>query len=102
MANTDTALTPLVESSRAGLASIGSLFEQPSNLSATTRAAYVVGGLGLAALSVQPRPNPLLNVLALAGGAYLAWSGYKGYCPIKAAFLDGGASDGANARIDAV
>jgi threonine/homoserine/homoserine lactone efflux protein len=29
-----------------------------------------------------------LNVVALAGGAYLAWSGYQGRCPVKAALVD--------------
>jgi hypothetical protein len=30
---------------------------------------YVIGGLGLTAAGAQPRPNPLVNVLALAGGS---------------------------------
>ncbi len=64
-----------------------SLFEGQPNLTWGQRAAYVVGGLGLAAAGVQPRPNPLLNVLALAGGSYLAFSGYKGHCPAKAALF---------------
>jgi threonine/homoserine/homoserine lactone efflux protein len=59
------------------------------NLSATQRAIYVVAGLGLAAAGAQPRPNPLLNVLALAGGAYLAWSGYQGHCAIRATLAGG-------------
>jgi threonine/homoserine/homoserine lactone efflux protein len=46
-------------------------------------------GLGLAAAAAKPRPNPLLNVLALAGGSYLAWRGYVGNCPVKAALTDG-------------
>lgn len=58
------------------------------NLTGSQRAMYVMAGLGLAAASVKPRPNPLLNVLALASGAYLAWRGYEGYCPIKAALID--------------
>ncbi len=65
-----------------------SLFEGQPNLTWGQRAAYVVGGLGLAAAGAQPRPNPLLNVLALAGGSYLAYSGYKGRCPAKAALFD--------------
>ena len=39
----------------------------------------------LAAAGAKPRPNPLLNILALAGGSYLAWRGYMGTCPVKAA-----------------
>ena len=54
----------------------------------TQRAMYVAGGLGLAAAGAKPRPNPLLNVLAIAAGSYLAWSGYEGRCPVKAALLD--------------
>jgi hypothetical protein len=74
-----------------------SLFEGQSNLSSTQRAVYVVGGLGLAAAAVQPRPNPLLNLLALVGGSYLAFSGYKGRCPAKAALS--GVSEGEIGRI---
>ena len=48
------------------------------------RAAYVLGGLGLAAVGVKPRPNMLLNFVALAAGAYLAYRGSTGYCPAKA------------------
>lgn len=62
-----------------------------NNLTASQRAIYVIAGLGLAAAGVKPRPNPLLNVLALASGAYLAWRGYEGSCPVKAALIDGGA-----------
>lgn len=64
-----------------------SLFEGQPNLTWGQRVAYVVGGLGLAAAGAQPRPNPLLNVLALAGGSYLAYSGYKGHCAAKAALF---------------
>ena len=66
------------------------MLEPPSgspNLSIPQRAAYVALGLGLAAAGAKPRPNPLLNVLALAAGSYLAWSGYQGRCPVKAAVL---------------
>ncbi|WP_230533441.1 YgaP-like transmembrane domain [Microvirga roseola] len=62
------------------------------NLSTTERAAYIVAGLGLAAAAVKPRPNPLLNLLALAGGSYIAWRGYLGSCPVKAALVDSGHS----------
>ena len=58
------------------------------NLSATERAVYMAVGLGLAAAAAQPRPNPLLNVLALAGGSYLAWSGYQGHCVRSAQRLE--------------
>ena len=57
------------------------------NLTTMERAAYIVAGLGLAAAGVKPRPNPLLNVAALLGGSYLAWRGYVGSCPVKAALF---------------
>jgi hypothetical protein len=60
------------------------------NLTTQQRAIYMLAGLGIAAAGVKPRPNPLLNVLALAAGSYLAWRGYEGSCPIKAALLDEG------------
>jgi threonine/homoserine/homoserine lactone efflux protein len=59
-----------------------------ANLSLGERTIYVVAGLGLAALGAKPRPNPLLNVVALAGGAYLAWSGYEGRCVVKKALRE--------------
>lgn len=59
-----------------------------NNLSTSQRALYMVAGLGLAASSVTPKPNPLLNIIALASGAYLAWRGYEGSCPVKAALFD--------------
>jgi hypothetical protein len=65
----------------------GSLMNGEPNLSATERGLYMLGGLGLAAAAAKPRPNPVLNVLALAGGAYLAWRGYVGNCPVKAAVM---------------
>jgi uncharacterized membrane protein len=58
-------------------------FNGPQNLSFKERAISVVLGLGLAAAGVKPRPNPVLNVLALAGGAYLAIRGATGRDPIK-------------------
>lgn len=57
------------------------------NLSTAERGIYMIAGLGLAALATKPRPNPLLNVLALADGSYLAWRGYVGHCPVKAALI---------------
>jgi len=63
------------------------LFNGPQNLSAKERALSIVAGLGLAAASIKPRPNPFLNVAALLGGAYLAVRGATGRCPIKQAVL---------------
>jgi Protein of unknown function (DUF2892) len=62
------------------------------NLTTTERAVYIVAGLGLAAASLKPRPNPLLSALALLGGSFLAWRGYLGNCPIKAALIGSGPS----------
>jgi uncharacterized membrane protein len=70
-----------------------SLFEGTPNLSFNERAISVVGGLGLAAAAAKPRPNPLLNILALLGGAYLAYRGATGYCPAKAAIEGSGGFD---------
>jgi uncharacterized membrane protein len=64
-----------------------SLFEGPPNLSLQERAISVVAGLGLAAAATKPRPNPLLNVLALLGGAYLAYRGATGHDPLNMALL---------------
>jgi threonine/homoserine/homoserine lactone efflux protein len=77
---------------------VGAVFPAERNLSMTERAIYVALGLGLAAAGTKPRPNPLLNVLALAGGSYLAWTGYNGACPVKAALTDQGGSRGRLAR----
>ena len=74
----------------------GSLMNAEPNLSTTERGAYMLAGLGLAAAAVKPRPNPLLNILALLGGSYLAWRGYVGNCPVKAALMG---SDGSSGRI---
>lgn len=63
------------------------VFGGEPNLSTTERGLSVVLGLGLAAAGAQPRPNPLLNVLALAGGVYLALRGASGRCPVKAALF---------------
>ena len=70
-----------------------SLFEGSPNLSFNERAISVVIGLGLAAAGVKPRPNPLLNIAALVGGAYLAYRGATGHCPVKAAITDAGGHD---------
>jgi threonine/homoserine/homoserine lactone efflux protein len=65
----------------------GSFLNGRPNLSTTERAVYIAVGLGLAAAAAKPRPNMLLNILALAGGSYLAWRGYEGSCPVKAALF---------------
>jgi hypothetical protein len=72
---------------RARLAQLKETF-MDQNLTSSQRAIYMIAGLGLAASSLRPRPNPLLSVLALASGAYLAWRGYEGFCPVKAAIID--------------
>ncbi len=66
-------------------ATAGSLMNGEPNLSTTERGVYMLAGLGLAAAAAKPRPNPLLNIVALLGGSYLAWRGYVGNCPVKAA-----------------
>jgi hypothetical protein len=68
---------------------LSDVFGGPPNLSTAERAIYIAVGLGIAAAGAKPRPNPLLNVLALAGGSYLAWSGYHGRCALKAVVADG-------------
>lgn len=60
------------------------LVPHQQNISMGERSLSVVGGLAMAAAAATPRPNPLLNVLALAVGSYLAYRGATGYCPIKA------------------
>jgi hypothetical protein len=60
------------------------------NLSFLERAAYITVGLGIAAAGAKPRPNLLLNVLALGVGGFIAWAGYVGHSPIKAALTNGG------------
>lgn len=59
------------------------------NLSITERSLSVVGGLALAAVAAQPRPNKVLSLVALAAGAALAIRGATGYCAVKAAVSDG-------------
>jgi len=55
------------------------------HLTMTERGLSVALGLGIAAAGIKPRPNPLLNVLALGVGSYLAYRGATGYCPVRAA-----------------
>jgi uncharacterized membrane protein len=77
-------------------AKVGSLMNGEPNLSTSERGAYMLAGLALAAAGVKPRPNPLLNVIALLGGSYLAWRGYVGNCPVKAALMG---SESASRRV---
>jgi threonine/homoserine/homoserine lactone efflux protein len=75
-------------------AKAGSLLDGEPNLTTMERGTYMIVGLGLAAAAVKPRPNPLLNVIALLGGSYLAWRGYVGNCPVKAALFGPETSSG--------
>ena len=63
---------------------------EPGVLSTTERTISTVIGLGLAAAAAKPRPSAFLSMLALAGGAALAYRGATGYCPVKAALADQG------------
>ena len=56
----------------------------PGELSTSQRGIYLLGGLVMAAAGAKPRPNLLLNVVALGADAYLAWRGVEGSCPVKA------------------
>ncbi len=71
---------------------VGSLVHGPRNLSTAERGIYMAIGLGITAAAVKPRPNPLLNIVALLGGSFIAWSGYNGHCAVKAALVDESAS----------
>jgi uncharacterized membrane protein len=59
-------------------------FSGEKNLSFTERAVSVLIGFGLMGAAVQPRPNKVLSLLALLGGAGLAIRGATGHCPVKA------------------
>ena len=69
---------------------LGSLGHGPRNLSTAQRGIYIAIGLGIAAAGVKPRPNALLNIVALLGGCFIAWSRYDGHCAVKAARMDDG------------
>lgn len=56
---------------------------QSGTLTQGERGTYILAGLALAALGAKPRPNMLLNLLALGAGGYLAWRGSEGSCPVK-------------------
>lgn len=60
------------------------IFHGERNISMGERALSVVGGLALAAVAAQPRPNKLLSLLALAAGSMLAIRGATGHCSVKA------------------
>ena len=60
---------------------------RPRQLSFAERAVSAVVGLGLAAAAAKPRPNPVLSVLALAAGSYLAWRGSSGKDPLGIALM---------------
>ncbi len=68
--------------------SVGHALTGSPHLSMTERGVSLALGLGLAAVGAKPRPNPLLNVLALAAGSYLAYRGATGHCPVKAALIE--------------
>ena len=56
---------------------------EKQNIAMGERSLSVIVGLALAASAARPRPNPLLNIAALAIGSYLAYRGATGYCPVK-------------------
>ena len=64
---------------------VSSFLTGPKNLSMTERSLSVIGGLGLAAAAVQPRPNKWLSLAALIAGSMLAMRGATGHCAAKAA-----------------
>ena len=64
---------------------VSSFLTGPKNLSTTERSLSVIGGLGLAAAAVQPRPNRWISLAALIAGTMLAMRGATGHCAIKAA-----------------
>lgn len=61
-------------------------------LSLTERSLLVLGGLALAAIAIQPRPNKVLSIAALAAGAALAIRGATAG-PATAAIEDGRGPD---------
>ena len=60
------------------------LFSTETNLSTTERALSIVGGLVLAAVGAQPRPNKILSLVAIVAGSALAIRGATGHCGLKA------------------
>ena len=61
------------------------LFSLQTNLSMTERTLSIVGGLALAAVGAQPRPNKILSLAAILAGSALAIRGATGHCSVKAA-----------------
>ena len=59
-------------------------FAGEKNMSFPERAISTLIGFGLMGAAVQPRPNKVLSLLALLGGAGLAIRGATGHCPVKA------------------
>jgi uncharacterized membrane protein len=59
-------------------------FGGQANMSLTERGISLAIGFGMMAAAVQPRPNKLLSLLALVGGAGMAIRGATGHCPVKA------------------
>jgi uncharacterized membrane protein len=67
---------------------------EPANLGAAERALSTVGGLALVAWSARQRPSSALAALAsCAAGAFLAWRGATGRCPVYEA-LDVSSAEG--------
>ena len=62
-------------------------FAGEKNMSFPERAISTLIGFGLMGAAVQPRPNKILSLLALLGGAGLAIRGATGHCPVKATLL---------------
>ena len=69
------------------------VFSGEPNLSFTERAVSVVGGLALAAVGAQPRPNKLLSLAAIVVGSALAIRGATGHCPYGPLMQDGSRAD---------
>ena len=69
------------------------LFSGDGNLSLTERTLSIVGGLALAAVGAQPRPNKILSLVAIVAGSALAIRGATGHCGVKALMEGGGGHD---------
>lgn len=70
-----------------------SLFSGEANIGYVERAASVVGGLALAAVGAQPRPNKWLSLIAVVAGSALAIRGATGHCGVKAMMSPGDGPD---------
>ena len=77
---------------------VSHLFSGGANLSVTERTLSVVGGLALAAVGAQPRPNKVLSLVAILAGSALAIRGATGYCGVKALLGKDEASDAVESR----